>query len=199
MQEVSDELHRQTGLRLEIWAGPDFDEKYFRDLKIHCLTEEVLQKNLTDDEIEETVFRYIRKISELGCDELIVLDPYLYRKPREDETDIAQRILRKCEFRNIITVTNKKHADKRAMKSLTEEMNGKLKVRFLNDFHDRIWIANRSSGFLTGTSLNGIGKKYCTILELEEQDVKDIVEILIHMKIIQRESPKADTLCETAD
>ena len=49
---------------------------------------------------------------------------------------------------------------------------------FRPGFHDRFWIANECCGFIAGTSLNGIGKKYSSINIMDKDDVINIVKLL---------------------
>jgi hypothetical protein len=51
--------------------------------------------------------------------------------------------------------------------------------RTSNTFHDRFWIDPISTkGFLCGTSLNGLGKRYALVDHLEPTDAADVLTAL---------------------
>ena len=56
------------------------------------------------------------------------------------------------------------------------QKNIKCSINFLfsSEFHDRFWLVNDNKGFISGTSLNGFGKKISNLIPLEKEDV-DII------------------------
>ena len=83
----------------------------------------------------------------------------------------------------IIIITNNKIDD-----SLKTSIEGKLKSskpalsinhNVTENYHDRFWISNnREKGIVTGTSLNGLGRKFTLIDRLNTSDVRDIITSL---------------------
>lgn len=69
-----------------------------------------------------------------------------------------EKILLKSNFRKIKAVVEKDKANKDYIKRISKRVSNKLEVLYSDEFHDRFWISNRKAGFLTGTSLNGIGE-----------------------------------------
>ena len=57
-------------------------------------------------------------------------------------------------------------------------VKNKIEIRKSNDYHDRMWIADRKKGFSTGASLNGIGNKLSNIGLMSEKDVQENIKIL---------------------
>lgn len=57
-------------------------------------------------------------------------------------------------------------------------VNREIEVEYSDAFHDRFWIANGNKGFISGTSLNGVGKRYSLIEILSEEDVTSIMDIV---------------------
>ncbi|MEZ5284987.1 MAG: hypothetical protein R2712_09300 [Vicinamibacterales bacterium] len=41
-------------------------------------------------------------------------------------------------------------------------------------YHDRFWIADEERGLFVGTSLNGIGKRYCLVDYMAPHDASEI-------------------------
>lgn len=147
--------------------------------------EHLVAKGATKNNIIDAMHKYLDKI---GVDnELIIIDPYFYA-PTTDTTYpttielTLDKYLSQVNTLHIITYPNK--VDK-ALKT-TIETNLKTKKASLNilhktsnDYHDRFWISNnREKGILTGTSLNGFGKKYSLLDRLNTSDVRDIIDSL---------------------
>jgi hypothetical protein len=72
-------------------------------------------------------------------------------------------------------------AKKSAVISLISAQNAQLQIdcRTSNAFHDRFWLSDsRSQGIVTGSSLNGLGKRYALVDRLSSSDVKEIAKAL---------------------
>ncbi|EHO07927.1 hypothetical protein VSP10_16655 [Myroides odoratimimus] len=144
--------------------------------------EHLVVKGATQNHIIDVMHKYLDKV---GVDnELIIIDPYFYA-PTTDTTYpttidlILDKYLSKVDTLHIITYPNKVDATLKT----TIETNLKTKKASLNilhktsnDYHDRFWISNnRKKGILTGTSLNGYGKRYSLLDRLNTSDVREIV------------------------
>jgi len=186
MQGFTNALYKATGLSLGTYMGPTTEElsAYFSLQNMEYVTEEILWKNLSDDEKVSKILDFINRISKEEKNELIIIDPYLFRKPKENEEAIFESILKKCTYRKIIAVVDNSNTNKSFVNSISEKLDGRLEIKYSDEFHDRFWICDRETGFLTGTSLNGLGKKYCSIQEIDTDDVNEVVKILKENRII---------------
>lgn len=161
MQKVSNDLYKKTGLSLRPYLGPSKEE-----LEAYCcannfepVLEEVLWKNMTPD---EQVNKFVEFISEIGgvSGELLIVDPYLFpKKCDENYVSILSIILNKSQCTAITTVTDRNNFNDKVFQAVQQSVCIEIKNVFSSDFHDRYWIANKTKGFLSGTSLNGIGRK----------------------------------------
>ncbi len=183
MEAFTDSLRKKTGLSLNVYRGLHEEDMTTYDGNnqgVQVLNEEVLWKNLTDEEKVNTILTYINRMSDESKDELIIIDPYLFKKPKIGENDTLKDILQSCEHKKIIAIVGKSKADGDYQKEISNLLGDRLEIYYTDEIHDRFWIINRKKGFLTGTSINGIGKKYCVIQSIESDDVKAIIEILVN-------------------
>ena len=120
--------------------------------------------------------------------DLVIIDPYFYAKtknvdyPAEIE-EIFTPFL--SDLLNLKVISGVKKHDANLCAQI--ESNLKLRAPHLqvshilsDDFHDRFWLSpTTGKGFLSGTSLSGLGKKYSLIDYLEDDDV---CELLLTLK-----------------
>lgn len=158
-------------------------QKYLQKNNLEYITEEVLWKNMTDDEKAKKFSQYLLEIDSEG-NELIIVDPYFFSSEESDYCDLLVSILNQSKARKIIVVTDKHNCKQASVNKIFNKMNIVLEVKYSNCFHDRFWIANRKKGFYTGTSFNGIGKKISLINTLPQEDVKDIIDELSAQSLI---------------
>lgn len=189
MLQFSQYLYKKTGLSLNIWVG-SIDCESTHDANgsaLQVLHEEFISKSLTPQECVEKMVYYIQAI-QTENDELLIIDPYLFSEREDsDYSDMLTRILKSSNAKRIIIITNK--SGKRFNAKLWDKVKQSLCTVGIVDielvdsdkFHDRFWIFNRRKGFLCGTSLNGIGKKFSLIAMLEEDDVKSIIDTVDSM------------------
>lgn len=183
MEEFTNDLRKKTGLSLNNYFGfheEDMTTYDGNNQGVQVLNEEVLWKNLTDEEKVNTILTYINRMSDERKDELIIIDPYLFKKPKIGENDTLKDILQSCKHKKIIAIVGKSKADGDYQKEISNLLGDRLEIYYTDEIHDRFWIINRKKGFLTGTSINGIGKKYCLIQSIESDDVKAIIDILVN-------------------
>lgn len=183
MDAFTDSLRKTTGLSLNVYCGLHEEDMTTYDGNnqgVQVLNEEVLWKNLADVEKVDTILTYINCMSDESKDELIIIDPYLFKKPKIGEKDTLKDILQSCEYKKIIAIVGKSKADGDYQKEISNLLGDRLEIYYTDEIHDRFWITNRKKGFLTGTSINGIGKKYCVIQSIESDDVKAIIDILVN-------------------
>jgi len=179
-----------------------FKEMFLKQLVEHGLTtymemdlilEDLTTPRTPPDRVEEILIRFLTNI---GLDEeLIIIDPYFFA-PSVDVSCVRR-------FCNIVTpfistlqsirIVTASHSKAYSVNSKNMILNGlsalsiSLNISHTqsNELHDRFWISNnREKGILTGTSLNGLGKKYAVIDYLQDEDVKEIVTDLRSQNLI---------------
>lgn len=158
-------------------------EMYMKEENLEYVTEEVLWRNMTDDEKVSKFSENLIKISTKN-NELIIVDPYIFSSKQNKYCDMLASILNLSEARTITIVTDKKNCIDVSVNKISNKINITMDIKYSDDFHDRFWIANRENGFYTGTSFNGIGKKISLINMLSNDDVKDIIDELLNESLI---------------
>lgn len=130
---------KSAGLSLGIYAVPTSEEiaSFFENQGMQYMTEEVLWKNLDDEEKVGKILQYLEKISDSDRDELIIIDPYLFRTPKDNEEQNLEKILLKSNFRKIKAVVEKDKANKDYIKRISKRVSNKLEVLYSDEFHDR--------------------------------------------------------------
>ena len=172
------ELYRQTGLVFATYMGPTSEEitAYFKDKGFESLNEEILWKNMTISERIDKFVEYIERIDGVEG-HLLIIDPYLFpRKCDKNYPKMLVQIFNKANCVSITVVTDESNYNKSIFETVSQDTESPIKVIFSSDFHDRYWIANEKKGFNCGTSMNGVGRKISSILMLEDDDVRDIVQ-----------------------
>lgn len=157
--------------------------QYMTVNNLQLLTEEILWKNMND---EEKVKKFLEYLDD--CDvvdgELIVIDPYIFSCMEDEYYNMLVSILRGSKAKSVIIITNKRNIQKACYDEISSKISG-VNVKYCDEFHDRFWIANRKAGFCCGTSLNGIGKKISKINTLSADEVTDIINELNRQSLIK--------------
>lgn len=170
-----------------------FKEMFLNEIVEHGLTtylemdlilEDLTTPRTPQDRIEEILVKFLTNIG--VDDELIIIDPYFFA-PNIDASyvtrlcNIITPFLSRLQNLKIVTASHSRAyspSSKALIMSGLSNLSSSLNVNHSqsNELHDRFWISNkREKGILTGTSLNGIGRKYAVIDYLQDIDVKDIV------------------------
>jgi hypothetical protein len=150
-----------------------------------ALLEEVVPPTHPMNQIEELLRDFLRKI---GVDNrLVIVDPY-FLAPAKDMsyTQVVENVLSEAAntLKELHLVTNKK-VDANVYSDIQSRLlglNSNLHIinKTSDSFHDRFWInPDSGKGFLTGTSLNGLGKRYAVIDHLADADVQSILSALV--------------------
>lgn len=139
------------------------------------LTEELLTGKMSEN---EKISKYIKELKEAGSvkGNLTVIDPYFFASDNKDYIENIKKILKECEASSVNFITDEKNYKISAYKSI-KVPNCKCTIEFKNDFHDRFWLCENNGekkGFLSGTSLNGIGKKIFVIKKLDNEEIKEL-------------------------
>lgn len=125
-------------------------------------------------------------------DDFIVIDRYLLPRGSDGDYgrmlgDLLEPVARRVKL--LTVVTGSKHdAALRAqlLTRLTRAKPCKVQHRTSDRFHDRFWIADRSRGIFTGTSLNGLGRRYALVDVMDPTDVAEIVQALEVEQLVEQ-------------
>ncbi|MGE8492001.1 hypothetical protein [Comamonas sp.] len=122
------------------------------------------------------------------CRNLIILDPYIFSGPSARADDIAADLeealfSRRKSIQSVHVVYSDKPGDRTgAVRKAVLSMFARHKT-FVSEarssaLHDRVWIFDRTSALLVGTSLNGIGNRLAFILPLPHEDLLYLLSYL---------------------
>lgn len=138
------------------------------------LNEEIMWKNMSDDEKADKFSEYL---SEIGSEnsEIIIIDPYIFSSNDEDYYNLISRILNNSNASNITVITDDRNFNQKCFNRVASNSDLQLSLKYSRNYHDRFWIVNRSKGFCSGTSLNGVGKRISRINYLDDDEVEDII------------------------
>lgn len=159
--------------------------EYMQENNAKYLTEEVLWKNMTNDEKVNKFLEYLIKINSEN-NELIVVDPYIFSCKENNYCEMLSSIFNRSKAKKIVIVTDKKNYQKKSFNKISNKTNIPISVKYSKDYHDRFWIANRKKGFYTGTSLNGVGRKISLINFLSYDDITVIIDELCKQLLVSQ-------------
>lgn len=149
------------------------------------ITEEIFYIYNDDERSTYVVDTIKEKIKELCLNDnstLIITDPYFMSCG--NSSDSYQALLR-----NIFN-DGKKYKIKlfkpRGNEQIFNEfknnmnlMNKDAEVICCNNIHDRFWVCPENrKGFVMGTSLNGLGRKFCYISMMNQEDVESVLRFI---------------------
>lgn len=149
------------------------------------LTEAVVPPGAGSTVVESLLQAFVAGIS--VTTDLVIVDPY-FLAPTSDTTyphaveQILRPVLATLQTLTIIGLPSK--ADANLLASISSTLGAAAPAltvihKTSNQFHDRFWINPvAATGFLTGSSLNGLGKKYAIVDYLQAADVSDILDAL---------------------
>lgn len=118
---------------------------------------------------------------------LTVIDPYIYGgKTREsmrhvEDFTLSASIGKNDSLKSIHVVYDhdKKTTKIRSeIKKCVKDSGIAFTDKSTSAIHDRIWIKDNTEAIVTGTSLGGIGNKLSFILDLPDDDLKDLKKFL---------------------
>ena len=183
IKKLGDRSLQDLGINIEFckrMANEESDlllNRYIQQTGSSYVEEEVLWKNLTNEEKVGKFSTYLAKISSEGK-ELIIVDPYLFKDESNEYCGMVASVINIAKAQSVVAVTDPKNYRGSSYNKIKENVNNTIEVKYSDDFHDRFWISNRKKGFYTGTSFNGIGKRISLINLLSEDDVTAIIEEL---------------------
>lgn len=123
-----------------------------------------------------------------GRRKLIILDPYIFSGPSARAADIAIDLeealfSRKKSINSVHIVYSDNPSDRTgAVREAVLSMFKRHKT-FVSEvrspiLHDRVWVFDRTSALVVGTSLNGIGNRLAFILPLPNDDLLHLLNYL---------------------
>lgn len=189
IKELDDRSLQDLGIKIEFCKRIANNESerllnhYMQQNGFSYLTEDVLWKNLTNDEKVRMFSTYFAKISSEGK-ELIIVDPYFFKDESNEYCDMLASVINNANAQSIIVVTEQKNYKESSYNKISDKVSNAIEIKYSSDFHDRFWISDRKKGFYTGTSFNGIGKRISLINLLSENDVMEIIEELHQQSLI---------------
>lgn len=178
MDDFLVELYNKTRLKLGLISDEILKEIYNNSnnetSNLQIIHEEFLHRNLTNEEISEKILTKVKESNGINSN-VVIIDPFLLHDNSTDYIMLLRNILKNIDPISLTIITNPNYCEE-----AKEMVENEFFARIINnnEFHDRFWIFNNNKGFLLGTSLNGIGKKYTTIQTLEDSDIKDICDII---------------------
>lgn len=154
------------------------------------LLEQIVSSKTNKSAIAEYLVHFLKAI-EVDKD-LIIVDPYFFNAADEEYWKFIELIfepfIEKLKTLRIVTLPGKvNNQTKTQIIDRLKKKNPEVSIEHTTSqsFHDRFWINGiNKKGFLTGTSLNGLGKKYALVDYLEPIDVEEIVLALSKESLI---------------
>lgn len=189
IKKLGDRSLQDFGINIEFckrMANEESDillNRYLEQTGSSYVAEEVLWKNLTNEEKVRKFSTYLERISSEGK-ELIIVDPYLFKDESNEYCNMVASVINIARAQSVVAVTDRRNYRESSYNKIEENVNNTIEVRYTDDFHDRFWISNRKKGFYTGTSFNGIGKRISLINLLSEDDVTEIIEELHNQNLV---------------
>lgn len=183
IKEINNKSLKDLGIDIEFCKralNKEINSKiktFMQNNNLEYITEDVLWKNMSDDEKISKFSENLIKIDSKGA-ELIIVDPYIFSSEQDDYCKMFASLLNLSKAETIIIITDERNYKKASYEKISSKMNKDIQIKYSDDFHDRFWIANRKKGFYTGTSFNGIGKKISLINMIHPDDVKEIIDEL---------------------
>ena len=152
-------------------------KNYLADNNLQCIEETVGDRNMTYHEKITFLSSELLNIGSEG-EELTIVDPYIFpQKYDGDYEDIFVEIIKASKATGLKIITDSRKYKDSLRKLIEAKISIPLAVFESNNLHDRWWIVeNKKSGFVSGTSLNGLGKgKLSTISVLSQNDIEKII------------------------
>ena len=136
MLDFSEMLYKETGLKLDIYAGP-LEELKKLNKNFEILNEEVLWKNLTECEKVNIFIKYLSEIGGINGD-LIIIDPYIFPKKYDGQYEfLLKNILKNSKFKTLKIITSKSKFNKSLYKKVNCALNTIIVQKRLKNFTNK--------------------------------------------------------------
>ncbi|MBX7210598.1 MAG: hypothetical protein K1X78_19985 [Verrucomicrobiaceae bacterium] len=110
---------------------------------------------------------------------LAIIDPYFLQGGPDYLTRFDKVFGNTLQSITALMIVHKVGKQAKLLDLQTHMANTYPSVAFSNhpvtDIHDRIWISDAASGLFIGTSLNGLGCKFCLAEYLDATDTNDVI------------------------
>ncbi len=93
-------------------------KKYMQENNLQYMTEEVLWRNMTDDEKAKKFSKSLLSINSEG-NELIIVDPYFFSSCQNAYCHLLASILNRSKAKTIIIITDKKNYNKKSFNKIS--------------------------------------------------------------------------------
>ncbi len=131
------------------------------------------------NEDRTTGLKTIREFTD-GATRLTIIDPYIYHADRKDAQNYVTDLCSACripgnkQLRSVHII----HDAARTTKTVRTQIRKRFDTEGVgfseaatSEIHDRVWIKDDQSAIVTGTSINGIGKRLSFLLDLPNEDL----------------------------
>jgi hypothetical protein len=150
--------------------------------------EAITSPSMPYSDVIQVVENFLARLN--GASRVLIIDPYFYAKSTKVHIPVILKGLLSqfsSALDEIFIVTNgRKNEINSDIHAAILSVRPKVKIQdFVTDeFHDRFWIdPDKQIGVITGTSLNGLGKKIALVDKLRTSDVKDIVGLAMALGV----------------
>ncbi len=115
---------------------------------------------------------------------LVICDPYILTIREGDDPEDYVRQLREVlpeSLSKLVLVHSQKKENPLMREVIIHTFPNSLPVHTFtcSSIHDRVWIVDNKSAFVTGTSFNSIGYRLSFIYDLNRDDFKDFWHFLV--------------------
>jgi hypothetical protein len=113
----------------------------------------------------------------LKAESLTICDPYLFAKPPkknlETYLDNLLSVLPLKTLHFLVIVHDKEKGNPQLIREFKKRIPNtiKLSIRTNSTIHDRVWIVDKNTAFVVGTSFGGIGRRLSFLLDLPDDDL----------------------------
>lgn len=188
VNEVSDPMRYFLPKFIELLANGGLAEILQQNLSL----EDIVGEKESISMIESVMQKFFSALA--GAKEIVITDPYFFASHAEGDAypKLVSNSLKPvlAGLKKLVFITSPKKIDVELKSAVTSELtklNETLEIIHLtsNSIHDRFWLdPHRPAGFITGTSLGGLGRKYALVSYLTEEDAATIVDNLKKLKLI---------------
>lgn len=174
IDQISTNLSKEYGFSLHcdclVYQNIDVEN-------LNILNEDVLPMNLSDEDKKKYILTHLEKIKPQN-EILYIMDPYIFPHNTDDNyLQFLAELLQSSKAKKTFVITHKNY-NKDLYGDLTTNIDN-VEILINENCHDRFWIVPKyKTGFVLGTSLNGIGKKLCILKILDAKEVELIIEYL---------------------
>lgn len=153
-------------------------------LRRRPLMEALVARGTSEADVQALLQAFMAALSPMT--DLVIVDPYFFARSDTGYPQLVERVLQPVlpGLRNLTVVTLPNNVSAVTLSDVTNLLTSSaphlsIVHKTSNAFHDRFWIDPVSGkGFITGTSLNGLGRKYSLVDHLQSPDAADVLAAL---------------------